>query len=146
MRKIILCDLDGTLADCSHRLHRILKTPKDWDSFFAACRDDKPIWPLIDLINTLARDKYEVWITSGRSDQCWQETCDWLKRFRVDYHALVMRKAGDHTDDSELKVSWLYDGTIPRERVAFALDDRNRVVNAWRAHGITCLQVADGGF
>jgi hypothetical protein len=31
----ILVDIDGTLADCTHRLHHIQKQPKDWDAFFA---------------------------------------------------------------------------------------------------------------
>jgi hypothetical protein len=34
-----------------------------------------------------------------------------------------MRKEGDFTDDGLLKLSWLEDGTIPRERVLLALDD-----------------------
>jgi hypothetical protein len=34
-----LFDLDGTLADCTHRLHR----RKHWRAFFAACTADSPI-------------------------------------------------------------------------------------------------------
>jgi len=57
-----------------------------------------------------------------------------------------MRSVGDHTDDGVLKPSWLSDGTIPRERVHLAIDDRNRVVKAWRDAGIPCLQIAEGDF
>jgi hypothetical protein len=48
-KPIILCDLDGTLADCQHRIHHItppqyphgdgkqVHPAKDWAAFFAAC-------------------------------------------------------------------------------------------------------------
>ena len=38
------------------------------------------------------------------------------------------------------------DGTIPRERVLCAYDDRDKVVAAWRAAGVPCFQVAPGDF
>lgn len=146
MKKIILCDLDGTLADCQHRIHHILKQPKDWASFFADCAGDSPIQHVIDLVNSINKDVYEVWITSGRSDECKQQTVKWLYDNNVNYDNLIMRKSGDHTDDGILKPSWLSDGTIPAQRVAFALDDRNRVVKAWRDAGVPCFQVAEGDF
>lgn len=30
--------------------------------------------------------------------------------------------------------------------VEYVLDDRNQVVDMWRNMGLTCLQVAEGGF
>jgi hypothetical protein len=146
MKKIILCDLDGTLAHCGHRLHHIQKSPKNWRSFFAECGADAPIPHLIQLLKSLDRKQVEIWITSGRSDECFRETVTWLDAHRVPYDRLIMRKSGDFTDDGILKPSWLSDGSIPRERVLLALDDRNRVVQAWRAAGIPCLQVAEGDF
>jgi|JI10StandDraft_1071094.scaffolds.fasta_scaffold460806_2 phosphoglycolate phosphatase-like HAD superfamily hydrolase len=146
MRKIILCDLDGTLANCQHRIRHIMQQPKDWGAFFAECGDDEPIAHIIELVNAIDRDKYEIWITSGRSDQCKQQTVEWLKKHGVRYDNLIMRKSGDHTDDGTLKPSWLSDGTIDKSRVAFAIDDRNRVVKSWRDNGVPCLQVAEGDF
>lgn len=145
MKKIILCDLDGTLADCQHRVPLILETPKRWTEFFAACGGDSPIQHVIDLVNTL-RGQYEIWITSGRSDECRDETMRWLWRHGVHFDRLIMRPADDHIDDGLLKPSWIDRGIIPRHRVAFALDDRDRVVDAWRALGIPCFQVAPGDF
>lgn len=145
-KKIILCDLDGTLANCAHRIHHITKQPKDWKSFFADCEHDEPINHIIDLIEAIDRDKFEIWITSGRSDECREATEAWLSYYGPKHDRLIMRPAGVHIDDGILKPSWLGDGTIPRERVAFAIDDRNRVVKAWRDIGIPCLQVAEGDF
>ena len=38
----IIVDIDGTIADCSHRLHYIKGEKKDWNSFFKAAGKDKP--------------------------------------------------------------------------------------------------------
>ena len=150
-KDIIIFDLDGTLADCSHRVHHILKKPKVWTTFFAACGDDRPIEHMIKLFRILSPYHgmfcdYEVWIVSGRSDECRYETEQWLASHVGPYDRLIMRKAGDYTDDSILKPSWLEDGTIPKERVLVVFDDRNRVVQAWRAAGVPCMHVADGDF
>ena len=47
MKDIIVCDLDGTLANCEHRVHHIqrvggsgLKRKPDWDAFYAGVRGD----------------------------------------------------------------------------------------------------------
>lgn len=53
---IYIFDIDGTLADLSHRLHFIQKKPADWDGFFAACSDDAPIPEVIELIQRLGKD------------------------------------------------------------------------------------------
>lgn len=36
-------DIDGTIADLSHRLPHIQKEPKDWDAFFGCVADDAPM-------------------------------------------------------------------------------------------------------
>lgn len=146
-KNIILFDLDGTLADCEHRIHHITKKhPKDWKQFFADCYADKPIAHAIQVVNALAASGFIIYITSGRSDEVRDETEEWLAQHRVDYDRLIMRKAGDFTDDGILKPSWLEDGTIEKDRVLLAFDDRNRVVESWRNVGIPCFQVASGDF
>ena len=153
--KIIIFDLDGTLADCSHRLHYIVPPvndngghvfKKDWRSYFAECENDAPILHTIELLKLLY-DTYDIWIVSGRSDECEKQTRSWLHfHLKNSFDKLIMRKAGDFTDDDKLKVSWLDDGTIPIDRVFCVFDDRTRVVNSWRSRGIPCFQVAEGDF
>lgn len=145
--KAYLFDIDGTLADCSHRLHHILSDPKDWDSFFAGCAADHPIMHIIELARTLATvPGRSVVYVSGRSDQCREQTSEWLFRHHLPAGPLYMRKAGDHRDDDVIKLELLEmlraDGYEP----VMAFDDRNRVVAAWRGAGIPCAQVAEGNF
>ncbi len=146
IKDIILFDLDGTLSNGDHRTHHILKSPKDWRSFFAECDKDKPHKHVIEILNVLDTADYEIWIVSGRSDEVRDKTIIWLHQNGIVYHKLIMRKKGDYTDDSVLKISWLYNGLIPKERVMLAFDDRDRVVEAWRKEGIPCFQVAAGDF
>lgn len=140
-------DIDGTLADCSHRLHHIQKTPKDWDAFFADCHLDTPHSHIIDLACHLRSAGFvRVVYVSGRSDQCRDSTQKWLDRNGLPAGPLYMRKAGDHRDDDVVKVEILAklrrDGFDP----IMAFDDRNRVVKAWRSAGVPCAQVAEGDF
>jgi len=133
-------DLDGTLADCTHRLHHLER--KDWRAFFAACGDDAPIPHVISLFQTLNTGENRVEVWSGRSDEVRQETMEWLNRHGVFPDALVMRTAGDRRPDDEVKREFLRAGGAPD----LIFDDRARVVAMWRAEGIPCFQVAEGAF
>lgn len=146
MSKCYLFDIDGTLADCSHRLKHIRDTPKDWRAFFAACKDDAPIQHIIDLVLKL-RETTPIVYVSGRSDECRAATEEWLLANGLGYVGnLYMRKAGDHRDDDRVKAELLdavlADGWAP----IMAFDDRDRVVKMWRSRGIPCAQVAAGDF
>ena len=145
MKPIILFDLDGTIADCSHRRHFLEETPKNWDAFFGECMNDPPVTHTVALLRLLNRENLEIWITSARPDSYLHHTVLWLSENQIPYDNLIMRKVGDQTDDGILKVSWL-DNQIPRSRVLFAFDDRDRVVKSWRASGIPCFQVSEGDF
>lgn len=139
-------DIDGTLADLTHRLHHIQKQPKDWEKFFAACSGDAPIQHICRLACDLNASSPIV-LVSGRSDRVRVETDYWLKVIGGIIHsALYMRNDGDHRPDNivkgELLDKLIADGWKP----LMAFDDRNQVVKMWRERGIPCAQVADGDF
>ena len=140
-------DIDGTLADCSHRLHHIQKQPKDWDGFFADCHLDAPHPHIIGLAKDLwsIQDSAIVFV-SGRSDQCRDQTKEWLLTHGLPPGPLYMRKAGDHRDDDTIKLELLAEVRADGFDPVMAFDDRNRVVKAWRDAGIPCAQVAEGDF
>jgi len=139
-------DLDGTLADLSHRLSHIQGETKDWRAFFASVADDQPIDHVIRVYRQLKmtpQNRMEIW--SGRSDECREQTEDWLIRHglvNIHENNLRMRKAGDHRPDHLVKREFL--DKFGRPDVIF--DDRNQVVEMWRREGIPCFQVADGAF
>lgn len=146
-RRCYIFDIDGTLADGGHRLHHILKTPKDWRAFFAACPSDEPIKHMIEVAQRLgAGDDIAIVYVSGRSDEVREQTEVWLRDHGLPRGPLYMRKAGDYTDDNLLKIEILKQVRADGYDPIMAFDDRARVVQAWRDAGIPCAQVAPGDF
>jgi len=139
-----LFDLDGTLADLTHRLHHIQSDPKNWDAFFAACVDDEPIQHVAEIARALMR-YHRIVIVSGRSDQVRSETVRWLNDHHIPYWSIYMRKAGDHRADHVIKKE-LFDEIRQAYDIQAVFDDRQQVVDMWRSEGIPCLQVAAGNF
>lgn len=144
--KAYLFDIDGTLANGEHRLHHILKQPKDWDAFFSLCHLDEPISHIVQLCKDLHASGAAIVYVSGRSDVAKQKTMEWIKRHDLPVAPLFMRKTGDHTNDDILKIRMLQEVVASGFEPIMVFDDRNRVVQAWRAHGIPCAQVAPGDF
>lgn len=139
-------DIDGTIADLSHRLPHIQKEPKDWPSFFAAVPDDKPIHHIIKLAIDLELAGAAIVYVSGRSDECRKATETWLQQHALPDGRVFMRKAGDHRPDHQVKVELLEQLRAEGHKPVMAFDDRNQVVKMWRELGIPCAQVADGDF
>lgn len=134
----VLVDVDGTVALCEG-----VRDPYDTSRYHL----DKPNQPVIDLVVELFHAGYEIVYCSGREAQFRDVTDQWLKD-NVGYLSdeLHMRPEGDTRRDDIVKLE-LFDTNIRnRFNVAFVLDDRNRVVRAWRSIGLTVLQVAEGNF
>src|SRR6185437_285247 len=146
MKDCYVFDIDGTLADLTHRLHFIQRDPKDWNAFFAAASRDKPIMPICDLARRIS-SVCPIVLVSGRSDRVRTETDYWIKvSAQLGYAALYMRADGDHRPDYIVKGE-LLDRLIGDDwNPLIAFDDRNQVVAMWRKRGIPCAQVADGDF
>src|SRR4051812_5587965 len=101
MKKIVIFDLDGTIALIDHRRHFVegkgaRATNAEWRNFFAACVDDKPNEPVIETLRALRAQGYSVIILSGRSDEVADQTKTWLKDYNVPYDELHMRPEGNY--------------------------------------------------
>lgn len=139
-------DIDGTLADLTHRLPLIKQEPKNWRGFFAACSADKPIEHMIKLAIDLHLSGANLIYVSGRSDECRWATEDWLRRHALPEGKVYMRKEGDHRPDHQVKVELLEQLRTDGHHPIMAFDDRNAVVKMWREIGVPCAQVAEGDF
>ena len=136
----VIFDLDGTLCDISHRTHFVADGRKKWKDFFEACVDDVPNQPVIDtlLAHAAAGNRVEIW--SGRSDMVLEQTREWLRQNgAIDSYLTRMRPKKSYERDDALKERWLL---AEPEKPALVYDDRQRVVDMWRRHGIVCAQVA----
>ena len=172
--QFIVCDIDGTLSDPSHRLHWVKdqdytckpdckatelqrlkggcqvcgsKPPhKDRDKFHEEVTKDTLKEPIARLLGHFRSLGYHIIICSGRwlDKGCGIKTEDWLERHGIQYDHLFMRNGGDSRPDWEIKQEILE--LLPKDRIAYVLDDRDQVVNMWRRNGLTCLQVSEGKF
>jgi phosphoglycolate phosphatase-like HAD superfamily hydrolase len=137
---IIVWDLDGTLSCGKHRLH-LMPSIEDshlthsWDQFNLAAGDDDPIEDNIKLLNNQPAS-WEIIILTGRCDVARAVTVEWLKKHRVHYDGLIMRKQSDHRTDIEYKEEELR--KIGLNNILCAFDDLEHVAKHMRSIGVTC--------
>ena len=158
-RPTVIFDIDGTLADIEHRRHFVTGKKKDFDAFNAAMINDTPNQPIVELLWMCEAAERQIIFCTGRMEQFREVT----RNFLLDIHYLapshwnasllgthlMMRPDNRKYDpDSEIKQDMLNEilKTVDKSNILFAVDDRQRVVDMWRANGITCLQVAEGNF
>ena len=135
---IILCDIDGTLANGEHREHHLKGEKKDWKSYYAELSGDSPIDLVVRWVRELSQD-HTICLVSGRPDTYQRETLVWLIDNGIPYDYLFMRSGGDKRPDTEVKKQIL-DG-LPKEKIKFVIDDRPRVIRMWRENGLTVYPV-----
>jgi predicted kinase len=146
--KAIIFDVDGTMADCTHRTHLL----PNWPKFFAEMGKDDPIMPIVWLADQLIKksmdndEEFKVIVVTARPDSYRDQTCKWLQnhlRWYAWIDKIYMRRDGDYRQDTIVKEELLLqqiinDGYQPW----LVIDDRPEVVDMWRDWGITTLQCA----
>lgn len=146
MRKAIIVDVDGTIADLTHRLHFVKRPNKDRDykSFFATMNKDKPKQNVINIIDALSTTHKVIYVT-GRPEPCRRTTLNWFKKHAwilcMKSEDLFMRPDGDFTPDAELKAKIYEEKIKGRFDVVAVFEDRQSVCDMWRSKGLTCFQV-----
>ena len=140
----IIVDIDGTIADANHRLHYIKIKPKNWKAFIEASQYDEPFHDVVWLVKLIKTSGVKVVIVTARSEHERNITINWLHnvaKLEGVYEKLYMRSDDDYRRDDIVKQEILEqirdDGYDP----FMALEDRDHVVDMWRANGLRCLQV-----
>lgn len=135
-RPAVVCDLDGTLCDISHR------SPYD----ASKCGDDVIAHKVANLLDYYTGRGLQLFFCSGREAKYRPETEEWLKRHGFNDYILMMRDTNDTRPDWIVKRE-IYETELKgRYDIEIVLDDRQQVVDMWREEGLTVLQVADGVF
>ena len=167
-KKTVIFDLDGTLANIDVRRDKSMKPngKLDWDIFAApdSIKNwDKPNDPVVKMAKLFHQDGYKIVIFSGRNDRSYEATIDWLIWWDVPFDLLVMRpdkfkdKSWPIADGNpatpemrfmpdEILKKKMLDIFVDKDDVFMTVDDRQKVVDMWRAEGLTCFQVAPGDF
>lgn len=169
--KVVIFDVDGTLADCIHRktylnvcrncneteeFHQLpavnnceefIPGKKSHKIFYAKVSEDTPIQVVIEWAKACYAGGYIVIIVSGRpTDLAGDATIAWLEKHGVQFHHIFMRAAGDYRDDTVVKKQILDRllTWITREQLLFTVDDRPRVIRMWKENNIRCFDVGEG--
>lgn len=135
--RAFLLDLDGTIAHMNGR------SPYDTSKYHEDIVDDH----IADIVHAMKASGYKIIVSSGRDAAFKAVSQKWLyDNASIVPHKIVMRKEGDLRMDAVVKEELFWSEIAPFYDVQFVLDDRNQVVERWRAMGIKCLQVAEGDF
>jgi phosphoserine phosphatase len=148
-RNWIVVDLDGTLANSSHRDH--FAQSGDWDAFHGALGYDTPSPDVASVVNALHEQDYDILIVTGRPETYRRATMDWFAAHHLPVGTdLLMRPAEDWRSDTEVKVDLLagFFGGLDEahKNVLTILEDRDKMVERWRSAGFRCWQVQPGGY
>jgi FMN phosphatase YigB (HAD superfamily) len=144
MTKIIVFDLDGTLANIDHRLHFIHQEKKDWNAFNEACIFDEPIPEIVSICQAFYEVGFDdIYIITGREETVRDKTEAWLGAHGIFYDKLIMRPKKDYRKDSIVKEE---QAKPFMKNIWMVFEDRKQVVDMWRSHGIKTLQVEEGDF
>ena len=147
MSKIIVFDIDGTLANVTHRRQYVATKPKNWAAWNAAMVYDtvhKDIKWMLESFHR--RGDTRIILCSGRGEETREVTERWLADNEIYYDSLYMRKERDNRKDSIVKVELLKQIIDDYGFPYLWVDDRQQVVDAIRAEGVRVLQVAPGDF
>lgn len=163
---VLFCDVDGTVADLTHRREAAAAVdPKyKWPVFRRNMDKDLPIPHVIDAVKELRDSAWTVVFMTARSAKDLGVTEWWLKKHGLDYDAIYIRDdwlrdgngdpllsrknkpMPDTRKDNIVKAELLAQARSDGYDPTLVFDDRDQVVEMWRAHGIFCIQVAEGDF
>jgi len=145
-KNIVIFDIDGTLADTSHRTHLVRNKPKNWPRFFDLMVEDPPREHVIKMYRTLMRTgEIDLYIVSGRPIDYHEQTSTWLAKHGLVYVNLYMRPTKDSRPDDIIKKE-IFDAHFAnqKDQILCVFDDRPRVIRMWRAEGIPVFDCGDG--
>jgi len=144
-RKIILCDIDFTLVDPSHRdalvpHYSLRNDPSAWVPYNRACIDDAPIWPTITLMRALQAQGYLLHLLTARGSEVKAETQKQMANICIKPEALHMRPMDNCLPSAEFKRSVVRQ--IGAANIFCAFEDQCLTVQMLREEGIQTYQVS----
>ena len=128
---VAVFDVDGVLADVTHRRH-FIEGRRDWPAFFAAAGDDRPLSTGIELARAAADRGLDLVYLSGRPEHLREVTLGWLRAHDVPEGQLLLRPERDRSPATAVKLRLLLRLTAA-QRIVFFVDDDTDVVDAVRS-------------
>lgn len=148
MQDCVIFDIDGTLANSSHRAHlqpgpfAELDGSEPWTTYLNACGDDSVYAEIAALARCLAT-QYPIIICTCRSENQRTVTAAWLSEHKIPYSTMMMSRPGDLRPDPEIKEEMLDEIRMVFNPL-FSVEDRLSNARMYRRNGVRCLHVIDG--
>ena len=139
MANIILCDIDGTVADNSHRQH-FLEEKKDWDGFFDALDLDKPIYKIINKMNDEHNQGREIIFLTGRPERYRGPTENWLKQY-FNFPLRVVMRPNDNKKNKLLTKKEMFEQNFNIDEIFYVIDNDEDLLNMWKKMGMRVYSV-----
>jgi phosphoglycolate phosphatase-like HAD superfamily hydrolase len=132
-RPLAVFDVDGVLADVTHRLHHLRARPQRWERFFQTADRDPLLVEGADRLRAALADHDVVYLT-GRPERTRRLTERWLAKHDLPTGPLIMRDDHDSRPARWMKREVLRRLGATREIVS-VLDDDPAVVAVLEADG-----------
>ena len=108
---------------------------------------DVPNYPIVSLYKNLWQsEEYDIELVTGRNEEFRKVTEQWMVWNEIPFKKIHMRKDKDNRQDHIVKKEILDELLESGYEIEFVVDDRQQVVDMWRANGIVCLQCDVGDF
>ena len=137
MKNIILCDIDGTIANNDHRQH-FLEGKKDWDGFFSELVNDLPIQIIIDKVIQEQANGKEIVFLTGRPERYRYSTMLWLKEYFNFEFRLLMREDNDQSNKIIVK-DRIFQENFSHNEIYFVIDNDQKLLEMWREKNLKTL-------
>lgn len=144
-KPVVVCDIDGTIADCKHRLHHLKGEKKDWDGFFGDMHKDTLRTEVHEMLVEHEKDGKQIIFVSARPSNYRAVTEAWLLE-NVDIKSplmVLMRRSDDSRDDTIVK-NEIYNKYLSKMDIRAVIDDRPKVLRMWKELGLETVDVGEG--
>ncbi len=131
-------DIDGVIADPTHRLRHIEQRPKDWAAFFADAHADPPLPTGVAEVLRLQQTGLTIVYVSGRPSYLRDQTRSWLARHGLPSGDMHLRRARDYRPAPTMKLD-IYQRLALDFDIQAIVDDDDRVVATLTANGFPVI-------
>lgn len=138
-RDTVVFDFDGTLVDQDAIAHLY----GDWDAFHSASFDCPERIGVLAICLRLQLAA-NIIVVTGKPERYRRKLEGWLSIRGVIPEAILMRPNNNFASDMDLKPELMIEHLGPQwaERVIGVFEDRDKMVDRWRAEGVTCFAAA----
>ena len=123
---LVFMDIDGVIADCSHRLKYLEN--KNYDKFYSEemMMEDQPIQIGLDLLGMfLGNWEVELYLLTGRPYRTEEITKKWLKQYLSEFDCppILMRRDHDYRKSEVVKTEIVDKSLHNKNSVCYGADE-----------------------